>query len=63
MQRRSFLKSYNMFLRGGKGCEIGESLKDCTCMESLVDDVIVTRDEFVDAIETTSVNPDDKMNY
>ena len=52
-----------MFLRGGKGCEIGESLKDCTCMESLVDDVIVTRDEFVEAIETTSVNPDDKMNY
>ena len=52
-----------MSLQGGKGCEIGDSLKDCTFMEILVDDVIVTRDESVDAIETTSVNPDDKMNY
>ena len=32
-------------------------------MERFVDDVVVTRDEFLDKIETTSVNPDDKINY
>lgn len=44
----------------GKDCEIGEYLKDCTCIKSLVGDLVVTCDEILDKPETISVNPNDE---
>ena len=37
--------------------------KECTCMKSLVNDLVFTSDKIVDMPETTSVNPNDKTNY
>ena len=42
-----------MHLRVWQGRDISEYLKDCTCMKSLVDDLVVTWDEIVDTPDTS----------
>ena len=37
---------------GVTDCEIGEYLKDCTCMKSLADDLVVTQDQIADTQES-----------
>ena len=46
----------------GKDCDTSEYLQNCTCMKSLADDLVVTRNEIVDTPETTSISPSDKIN-
>ena len=52
-----------MCLQDENGYEIGEYLKDCTHMESLVDDLVVTYDEIVNMPKTTLIKPNRKTNY
>ena len=52
-----------MCLQVEKGYEIGEYLKDCTRMKSLVDDLVVTFDEIVNMPKTTLIKPNRKTNY
>ena len=40
-----------------------EYLKDCECMKSIVDDILVTCDEIVDTPKSTPVNPSDGLDY
>ena len=47
----------------GKDCEIGEFLKDCKCVKSLADDLLVTYDEVADTPESVPINPSDGINY
>ena len=46
-----------------KDCEIGEYLKDCECMKSLVDDAVVTCDEAKDIPRSVVILPSDGINY
>ena len=45
-------------------CYMGEYLKDCGCMKSLVDGLLVTSAEIiVDAPESAPINPSDGIKY
>ena len=44
-------------------CAIWKYLIDCKCMESLVDDPVVTCDEVIDNSETFWINPNDFTSY
>ena len=46
-----------------KLCETGEYMKNCECIKSLVDDLVVSCDETADTPETISINPSDGINY
>ena len=39
-----------------KNYRIDEYLKNCTCMESLIDDSVITCDEIIDTADTVSIN-------
>ena len=41
-------------------CDIGQYLKDCTCIKSFADDLVVRFDETVDNPETILINSIDK---
>ena len=47
--------------RRDKDCDMG--LKDCTCMKSLADVLVVTCDEIVDTPDITSINSNYRTNY
>ena len=38
-------------------------MKDCECMKGLVDDLVVTCDDTVDAPKSASVNPSNEISY
>ena len=46
-----------------KDFDIGEYLKDFTCMKSLFDDLAVTCDEIEDTQESVVVNTSKRINY
>ena len=60
MQRGLCLESQCMC---DKDCEIGEYLKDCECMDSLVDDIVVTCDEIEVTPGSATINPSNGINY
>ena len=39
-----------------KNYRIDKYLKNCTCMESLIDDSVITCDEIIDTADTVSIN-------
>ena len=43
--------------------EIGKYLKDCECMKSLADDMVVTCDEIEDTQKTAVINPSYGIDY
>ena len=43
-----------------KHCEIDKYLKNCTCVKSIIDDLLVTCDKTEDTPETVSINSDKK---
>lgn len=42
-------------------CDIGQYLKDCTCIKSLVDDLVISFDETGDNPKTTLINSIDEQ--
>ena len=46
-----------------KDCEIGEYLKDCEFVESLVDDLVVTCDDVENTPESAVISPINGRNY
>ena len=46
-----------------RDCIIGEYLKDCTYLKSVVDDLVAKFDEIADTPETTSIKSVDKNGY
>ena len=46
-----------------KDCEIGQYLKDCECMKSIFDDLVVTCDEIINTPETISISLSGGINY
>ena len=46
-----------------KDFKIDEWLKNCNCIKSLVDDLVVTCDEVVDTPKSTPISPSDGINY
>ena len=44
-------------------CDMGEYLKDCACIKSLADDLVVTCNETVNTPDTTLINSNDKTIF
>ena len=42
---------------------ISKYLKDCECMKSLVNDVVITCDEIVETPKCAPINPSDGINH
>lgn len=46
-----------------KGCHLGEYSKDCTCIKTIFDVLVLTHHETVEAPDGVVINPRNRTNY
>ena len=44
-------------------CDINKYLKECECMRTLVDNLVITCDQTEDSLKSAVINPSYRINY